>query len=176
MPLEQIRRAYHKATGRWRGCDWPTSHGEIELNLAGVSAADAQSRAERARENERAAWESAACWLERVECAAEKAEMEAALALAAANAGDLTSALAHAKRAGEHEHVAGRPDHEACWHGLEQAIEEALKHHGRETLIDFPKSQHTHPGHEVERLQDEVRHLTQRLERLEKAMACVGTY
>jgi hypothetical protein len=171
MRLDQIRQAYTQAAGRWRGCDWPKRLGPNKLNLAGLTATEAMLRAELATPEESEAWQAAADWLQDVERSAEQAEMEAALALAAANAGDLSTALVHARRAAEREGLVGRPHHDACWHCLEQAIEDAIKHHGTETRSDARPSPRPALERDLASLQDEVQRLSARMERLEEALA-----
>lgn len=176
MRLESIRQAYSRAAGRWRGCDWPTRLGPGKLNLQGMTSTEAAARAELAAPDEADDWQAAAVWLQEVEQAAEEAEMEAALALAAANAGDLCCALTHARKAAERETFAGRPRDEACWHDLAAAIENALQQPSAETRAEGQVANRSSLEREVARLQEEVRLLKARIERLEDAATLSSTY
>jgi hypothetical protein len=135
------------------------------------------ARAEMATPDELEDWREAARWLRNVEQASDEAEMEAALALAAANAGDLRTALVHARRAAERETAAGRPHQDACWHCLEKAIEEAMRQNGGPLAPPTPQAPaQCASERDLARLQDEVRRLATRLERLEEAMTVGNVY
>ena len=129
MHNDEFRHAFEQAAGTWTGCDWPTRFGITGLNLSGCTADKAKAMAAAAGDvAEAEAWRAAAEWLAQVERAAEQAEICAATALAAANAGDLEEALEHAQRACVLEEDTGRPAHRgACptWQRLRQAIEKA---------------------------------------------------
>jgi hypothetical protein len=126
--IEEVYRAYEEGTGLWTGCDWPTRFGATGLDLNGYAAAEADAIAIDAIRTEAAEdWSSAAHWLARVERCAGKAEVQAALAVKAAVAGQWDEALDHADRAWVLEFSTGRPLHkgESAWKGLCRAIENA---------------------------------------------------
>jgi hypothetical protein len=126
---EEVRRVYEESAGTWRGCDWTTRFGRAGLDLRGWAAADAVGMAlEAVGRKEAADWSAAAEWLARVEQYARKAEYQAAVAVAAAEAGRWEEALNHAQRAWALEFATGRP----LWHGppyawrqLRQVVEDA---------------------------------------------------
>lgn len=128
MNLEDIRRSYSQATRRWIGCDWATSFGKAGLNLNGCTAQGAELRAHDAREPVED-WRAAARWLTQVEQFAERAEVQAALALAAANAGDLQLALEHAEGACTLEQASGRLEaaSDPVWQDLRRAVASVLE-------------------------------------------------
>jgi hypothetical protein len=124
--VEEVARAYEEATGTWTGCDWPTAFGRARLDLQGLTAAEAETRAvESAPPEERKAWEEAALWLREVERRAERAESQARLAVAAANAGEWRQAVVHAQRAWALEFSTGRlmRHYGTTWHRLYEVIE-----------------------------------------------------
>lgn len=107
--MEELGRVYKEATGTWRGCDWPTVFGQARLDLQGFTAAEARARAGKTVcPEERKAWKDAAFWLEEIERRAEQAEVQASLAMAAANAGQWQEAAVHAQRAWALEFSTGR--------------------------------------------------------------------
>lgn len=111
--LTAIADAYERAVGTWRGCDWPTQFGNGDLDLNGWTAAEAESMAVESRDAEEVEdWTTAAQWLAGVEQNAAQAESQAALAVAAADAGEWGEAIEHARRAVLLEFAAGRP----LWH------------------------------------------------------------
>ncbi|MBI2804247.1 MAG: hypothetical protein HYX68_04590 [Planctomycetes bacterium] len=108
--LEEIDDVYEEATGTWTLCDWPTHFGPDGLNLQGMVSSQAKGIAVESAGTQRAeTWSRAACWLAEVERFAAKAECEAALAVAAAKAGEWRQALLHARRAWAYEFATGRP-------------------------------------------------------------------
>jgi hypothetical protein len=127
--MEEIAQAYETATGRWTGCDWPTRIGKTGLDLDGWSAAEAESLAVEMTGNEEGPdWAAAATWLGRVERMAEQAEEQAALAVAAANAGEWREAIEHALKARALEFATGRPlwkGFPLTWDALSEAIQSA---------------------------------------------------
>lgn len=89
-------------------------------------------------------WTAAAQWLAQVEQNAALAESQAALAMTAANAGEWSEALEHARRAVLLEFAAGRP----LWHGLPltwQPLFNAIKDAALRTA-DEPKAEPTSVG------------------------------
>lgn len=131
MSLEDIRQCYAKATRTWTGCDWATQFGSARLNLKGLTPGDAELRAQQeaaAKED----WLAAARWLTEIEQSAERAEVQAALALAAANAGDLDTALEHADAAWSLEEATGRTAGASspAWSELRQLIAAAVRNRG----------------------------------------------
>jgi hypothetical protein len=113
--MEAIFQAYKKATGTWTGCDWPTRFGKTGLNLEGWSAADAEALSvETVGREESEDWASAATWLGQIERAAEQAEEQAAVAVTAADAGEWTEAIEHARRASALEFATSR----SLWKGF----------------------------------------------------------
>lgn len=128
MSLEDIRRAYEKATRRWTGCDWPTRFGKAGLNLCGLSSQTAADKAQQPGEP-RDDWLAARHWLAQIEQCADRAEMQAALALAAANAGDFATALQHAESACAIERATGRVEAlgSSIWNDFRQAIAAACR-------------------------------------------------
>ncbi len=113
--LAEATLAYERAVGLWTGCDWTTQFGNLDLDLNGWTAAEAESMAVEATDSEEVEdWTAAAQWLAQVEQNASLAESQAALAMTAANAGEWSEALEHARRAVLLEFAAGRP----LWHGL----------------------------------------------------------
>lgn len=126
--LEEVIRAYEEAAGRWTGCDWPTTFGQAGLNLQGWTAAEAETRAvEAGTVEEQQLWQEAATWLEEVERCAAQAEAQAALGVAAANAGEWREAEKHALRAWALEFHTGRPlrHYPPTWQRLFEAIRAA---------------------------------------------------
>lgn len=128
MSLEDIRRAYERATKRWTGCDWPTRFGKAGLNLCGLTSTIAAEKANQPGEP-RDDWLAARHWLAQIEQCADRAEMQAALALAAANAGDFPTALQHAESACAIERATGRVDAvgSSVWAEFRQAIAAACR-------------------------------------------------
>jgi hypothetical protein len=124
---EEVATAYEAATGTWVGCDWPAPFGPGGLDLQGISAGEAESRAVEAPAAERDDWGAAACWLREVERRAALAQAQASLAVAAANAGEWGEAVKHARRAWALEFTTGRHlRHSALtWRPLYQAIKAA---------------------------------------------------
>jgi hypothetical protein len=113
--LAEVCRAYEEAAGTWVGCDWTTNFGNSGLDLNGWAAGEAESMAVEATDpDEVEDWQAAAAWLAKVENNAAQAEKQAALAVAAANAGEWGEALDHARRAWLLEFATGRP----LWKGL----------------------------------------------------------
>jgi hypothetical protein len=132
---EQVFRAYKDAVGTWTGCDWPTGFAGLDLN--GVSAAEAESLAVESIGTVGAdAWEAAARWLRDIERRAGQAEREAALAVAAANAGAWHVALGHARKAWWFEFQTGRPLRRfpTTWEPLFRAVKLAAAGHRRTRL------------------------------------------
>jgi hypothetical protein len=129
--LEDVRTAYEKAVGTWTGCDWPTGFGESSLDLNGCTAAEAEAGAVEAAGSESGEiWAAAARWLAEVERSAQEAEAQAAVALAAANAGEWSEAREHARRAWVLEFETGRPlRHSPAWRLLHEAVEAAADAH-----------------------------------------------
>jgi hypothetical protein len=129
--VEEIVRLYEETTGRWTGCDWPTSFGQTRLDLNGVTAAEAEAEVA-ANPDEAHDWREAVRWLARVEISAREAQREAAEAVAFARAGAWQNAARHAGRAWELEFTTGRPlwrlpSH--TWRTLHQAIQFAARAH-----------------------------------------------
>ncbi|HYT92053.1 MAG TPA: hypothetical protein VEL76_25280 [Gemmataceae bacterium] len=126
---EEIRAAYQRATGRWRGCDWSTTFGEMGLDLNGWSAASAASMAkETIDEQLRADWSAAAGWLGQIERAAREAETHAAAAVDAVAAGDWRRAREQAERAWALEFSTGRPiwhSYPFAWQDMHRLVETA---------------------------------------------------
>jgi hypothetical protein len=143
--LSEANQTYERAVGQWTGCDWPTRFGNTDIDLEGWTAEEAESMAvESADAEEVEDWTAAAEWLAQVEQNAALAESQAALALAAAHAGEWGEALEHARRAVLLEFAAGRP----LWHGLPltwqplfNAIKDAALHSAGE-----PKAQASSPS------------------------------
>ncbi len=128
--IEDIQRIYQEAVGTWVGCDWPTMFGPAGLDLKGVWAAEAETLAiEAAGTAEGEVWASAARWLHEVEARARQAEREAALAVAAANAGAWNEAVGHARKAWGLEFHTGRTLRRAppTWQRLFRAIQAAAQ-------------------------------------------------
>jgi hypothetical protein len=130
--VEEIVRLYQETTGRWTGCDWPTSFGKARLDLNGVTAAEAE--AEGAAGPEAAHdWREAVRWLARVEMSAREAEREAGEAVAFARAAAWQNAARHAQRAWALEFTTGRPlwrRPSYTWRTLNQAIQMAARARG----------------------------------------------
>jgi hypothetical protein len=124
--MKEIAHAFEQAVGTWTGCDWPTVFGPSKLNLQDWTASEAETKAVETAGLERGDdWLVAAKWLERVEQRAEKAEAEAALAVAAANADAWPEAVQHARQAWSLEFHTGRPlrHHPPTWQHLYEVIE-----------------------------------------------------
>ena len=98
-----LARAYLRARGRWTGCDWRTTFGVTQLDLVGMTAAQALLMARATSGPESADWREAVHWLRLVESDAEAAESAALAAVVAAARGDLAGALDHARSACEIE-------------------------------------------------------------------------
>jgi hypothetical protein len=108
--LGAVARVYEEAAGTWTGCDWTTRFGNNDLDLNGWMAEEAESMAvESTDPDEVEDWTAAAAWLAQIEKNAEQAEAQAALAVAAAHAGEWGEALEHARRALLLEFASGRP-------------------------------------------------------------------
>jgi hypothetical protein len=132
--IEEVFRACQDAVGKWAGCDWRTVFGAAALDLKDVSACEAESLAvESTGTDEAESWAEAARWLGEVEARARQAEREAALAVAAANAGAWEEAVVHARRAWGLEFHTGRPlrHPEPVWQRLFHTIKGAARRHGR---------------------------------------------
>ncbi len=132
---EQVFRAYKGAAGTWTGCDWPTGFAGLDLN--GVSAAEAETLAVESVGTVAAdAWEAAARWLRDIERRAAQAEREAALAVAAANAGAWHVALGHARNSWRLEYQTGRPlrHSPSTWAPLYRAVKLAAAEQRRTGL------------------------------------------
>ena len=130
--MEEIARVYEEATGTWTGCDWPTVFGGTGMNLQGWTAEKAASQLlEATGAEDETEWQAAAKWLEEVEKRAEQAEAEAALAVAAANAGAWDEAVEHARRAWALEFNTGRRfrHYPATWQRFYQAVAGAAASH-----------------------------------------------
>jgi hypothetical protein len=130
--LEECCAAYEEAAGTWVGCDWGTYFGATGLDLAGRTAAEAEALAvEAIGLDDGEVWAAAARWLGDVERSAREAEAQAALALAAANAGEWTEARKHARRAWALEFETGRPLRHSppTWQRFYQTIEAAANAH-----------------------------------------------
>jgi hypothetical protein len=97
-----------------------------------VSASEAETLAvETAGTTDGPSWEAAADWLQRVEHNVRQAEREAALAIAAANAGAWQEAVGHAHKAWSLEFQTGRPlRHTPTWQRLFRAIKAAARKQG----------------------------------------------
>jgi hypothetical protein len=131
--IDDVLLAYKQAAGTWTGCDWPTVFGPAGLNLKDVSIAEAESLAvETACSPEGKSWMAAASWLMLVERYAQQAEREAALAVAAANAGAWDEAVKHASKAWGYEYYTGRPLRRApTWQPLFHAIKTVAGKYGK---------------------------------------------
>jgi hypothetical protein len=132
--IDEILCTYTEAVGRWTGCDWPTVFGRARLDLNGVSAAEAETLSvESTGRAEAESWMAAATWLHEVEWWARQAEREAALAIAAANAGAWRVAVGHARKAWSLEFNSGRPLRHAppTWQPLLRSVKAAAKEHGQ---------------------------------------------
>jgi hypothetical protein len=125
--MDNIRRVYAEATGRWKGCDWPTRFGQSKLDLNGYSAEMARAKVATATtESEIEDWGKAASWLADIEREAQEAETAAAQAVAAAERAQWYKALGHAERAWAVELGTGRPiwhRFPAAWQQLREAVE-----------------------------------------------------
>jgi hypothetical protein len=107
---ELIQSAYKDAAGTWTGCDWPTVFGQAGLDLKDVSTSEAETLAVAASGTpEGESWARAVKWLGEIAWRARQAEHEAALAVAAANAGAWVEAVEHARKAWALEFHTGRP-------------------------------------------------------------------
>ncbi len=127
--LDEVRRAYLKATGTWTGCDWDTDLGH-EVNLNGWTARAAEAQAlEAPGDRERQVWAAAAMWLRQIEHRAEQAEAQATRAMAAANFGRWPEAVEHARRAWALEFATGRPLHHElpAWCRLYEVMKAAAR-------------------------------------------------
>lgn len=126
--LDDVRRAYQAAAGKWKGCDWPTRFGQSNLDLNGYTSQMALGKVSAvSNETEVEDWGKAASWLADVERQAQEAETAAAQALAAAERGQWPKALAHAERAWAAEFGTGRPiwhPFPASWQLFRQTVEE----------------------------------------------------
>lgn len=129
LVLEPVLQAFRQASGRWKGCDWPTALGQRGLNVEGLRAAQVLilARATSGREGDDC-WD-AALWLSRVEEEAREAENNAALALSLVGSGNLVAARECARRACA---IEARYHRELVWQALYQAIEAAITSNGSE--------------------------------------------
>jgi|GEM_PF-3230553 len=160
MTLEDIRRCHEQATRRWTGCDWPTRFGKAGLNLQGCTAQEAEARANAPGEP-RDDWLAASHWLRQIEQCADRAETQAALALAAANAGDLRCALQHAESACAIEQATGRVEatRSSVWGDFRRAI--------ASTIHETPSGPHfLHHADRGPQLAAELRALARQLEQI----------
>ncbi len=135
--IDAILRAYEAGAWTWTGCDWPTTFGPAALDLNDVRTSEAQLLSvEAADSDEGEAWAKAANWLYEVETRARQAECEAALAVAAANAGAWDEAVGHARKAWELEFYTGRPlrRRRPAWQPLYWAVKTAAREHSLEEL------------------------------------------
>ncbi len=129
--LEEICRQYEQSSGTWTKCDWHTHFGKAGLDLCGWLSQEAETMARTTRgtpvEND---WRDAAVWLTLVERNARQAEIQAALAVTAAKAGDWKMAQRHAHSAWALEFVTGRPlrlGFPLSWQQLHQYIDQAIR-------------------------------------------------
>ena len=123
--MEEVTRAFDQAVGTWTGCDWPTVFGPARLDLNGITAAEAETLAvETDGLPEGEHWAAAARWLDELERLAARAEREAVLAVAEAEAGARAEAVEHARTAWSLEFHTGRPlrHHPPTWQRLYHAI------------------------------------------------------
>jgi hypothetical protein len=135
--VEEIVRLYQETTGRWTGCDWPTSFGKTRLDLNGVTAAEAEAEVAAIPEAVQD-WREAVRWLARVEMSAREAEREAGKAIAFARVAAWQNAALHAQRAWALEFTTGRPlwRHPShTWRTLNQAIQIAARAHLPEAVF-----------------------------------------
>jgi hypothetical protein len=124
--VEEIVRLYEQTTGRWTGCDWPTSFGKGRLDLNGVTAAEAEAEVA-ARPEAVGDWREAVRWLARVERSAHEAEREAREAVAFARAAAWENAVRQAER----------EDGEAVAFARAAAWENAVRHAERAWELEF---------------------------------------
>lgn len=178
MGLEDIRRAYEKATKRWIGCDWPTRFGKAGLNLCHVTSQMAAEKANQPGEP-RDDWLAARHWLAQIEQCADRAEMQAALALAAANAGDFAAALQHADCACAIERASGRVDAvgSSVWIDFRQAIAAACRECVAPTLptTGYSPLPGSAPTGGLGAVAEELRALAHRLEDLARRLEAIST-
>lgn len=180
MGIDAIRQVYMETSGAWTGCDWPTQLGQAGLELNGCTAAQAEQLARTAPPLEAADWRRAAEWLSQVELNAEQAQVQASIALASANAGDLEGALEHAERACVLEHETGRPTAAHwcnSWERFRQAIQETLDNRGqnsRPAQREQPLPEVARVLAQVKSLQAEVERLARRVELLERERLAVS--
>lgn len=108
-----------QTSGKWGGCDWPTTFGATGLNLNGLRAAQAALLAGVTSGREAMDWLAAADWLARVQRDAEECEAKAARAAELAEAGRLPEALRLAEEACA---IEGRYHADLVWKPLREAI------------------------------------------------------
>jgi hypothetical protein len=131
VALSEIRVAYQQAAGTWAGCDWNTFFGKGGLNLNGWKAAEARAISlSITNPAEAEDWKQAADWLGQVEQRARQAQMRAAEAVRAAEAGLWEEALHNAEWAWALEFSTGRPlrhGRPLAWQNLRALIEAAYQ-------------------------------------------------
>jgi hypothetical protein len=118
-----VEHVFHRARGRWIGCDWPTAFGETGLELNGLTSGQASLMARATSGLEASDWRAAVMWLRLIEVDADGAERAARRAVEHAARGDLGAALRHAKAA---EELEARYHATPVWRGLVAIIECAL--------------------------------------------------
>src|SRR5262249_52601748 len=114
---------YMQNAGKWQSCDWSTAFGTNQLDLKGLSAAQATLLCGATSGSEAAEWQAAAEWLGEVERDAKQAEAQAARAAELAEAGRLSEAL---RLAEESCVIEGRYHANLVWQALHQVIAIAL--------------------------------------------------
>jgi hypothetical protein len=127
--IQAIRQAFEEARDEWTGCDWHTHFGNGGVDLCDVTTAEAERMAAQSAGTPAGAdWHTAVGWLARVKHHADRAQAEAAVALAAAEAEDWPGAMRHAQRAMVIEFETGRPlrsPHPPNWKRFYEAVKGA---------------------------------------------------
>lgn len=119
MSPDEILQAFLGGAGRWTGCAWPTRFGSAELDLCGLTAAQARLMARATAGAEAADWRAAARWLAEVEADARQAEEAARRAAQLAAAGRFAEAAELARAACDLE---GRYRPAVVWRALHDTI------------------------------------------------------
>lgn len=119
-PSAAAEHVFHRARGKWAGCDWPTAFGETGLELNGLTSGQAGLMARATSGTEASDWRAAVMWLRLIEADADAASAAAGRAVECAARGDLSAALRHAKAA---EEIESRYHASPVWRGLVAVIE-----------------------------------------------------
>lgn len=123
---QRLADLYLAAKNRWKGCDWTTKFGRLELELRGMFAKQARLLADATSGEEAKAWTEATRWLEQVEQDACAAQAAAATAVELIEKRDFAAGLAKIEEAYRLE---SRYRQSVIWKPLREHIAEQVSQH-----------------------------------------------